>query len=147
MNDPGTTTTADRRSDAPQQCAPDLALEAAIRVANHLDQFTYRWADERELQRAIEDALRCRFVVQAEVSLSRQDRPDFVVTTKRCHVAIEVKVRGTRNAILRQLGRYAAHDNVHALILAAGRRTLLPGIPTHIHGKPVLVVHTKAPLR
>jgi hypothetical protein len=32
-------------------------------------------------------------------------------------------------------------------VLAAGLRALLPGIPTEIHGKPVLVAHTRAPLR
>lgn len=126
---------------------PSGPRAAALQVAQHLEAHVFQWTNERELQHGIGDALAPRFDVQAEVVLSRHDRPDFVVTVPPYRVAIEVKVAGARTAILRQLSRYAAHASVDALVLAAGLRALLPGIPTEIHGKPVLVAHTRAPLR
>lgn len=51
-------------------------------------------------------------------------------------VAVEVKVQGSPKANLSQLGRYAAHSEVDAVIPASGRRTLLA---TAIHETPVPV--------
>jgi hypothetical protein len=127
--------------------ATQNALAAALEIARHLERYTYRWGGERDLQQGIGIVLARRFDVQAEVSLSRRDRPDFLVTVESHRVAVEVKISGARTAILQQLGRYAAHDTVDAVVLAAGRRALLVGIPDLIHRKPVVVAHTKAPLR
>lgn len=118
-----------------------LGAEAARVVADHLLGFTYEWTTEAELQQAIWDVLPIRFAAERERALSRRDRPDFIVTVDGHLVAIEVKVAGARSAVLRQLGRYAEHDSIAAIILASGRRVLAAGIPEVIHTKPVLSIH------
>jgi hypothetical protein len=115
--------------------------EAAQAVADHLCSFTYRWTTEAELQEAIWDVLPAKFAADRERALSRRDRPDFIVDVDGLSVAIEVKVAGARSAVLRQLGRYAEHDQVDAIVLASGRRVLAAGIPEIIHAKPVLAIH------
>ncbi|OBK37187.1 hypothetical protein A5658_04315 [Mycobacterium sp. 1245111.1] len=112
---------------------------AAQQVVDCLDAQLYAWADERELQDQVAQRLASAFPVQREKSISQRDRPDFLVTAGDLVVAVEVKVAGARNTVLRQLGRYAAHDAVTAVVLASGRRTLLAGVPTMIHGKPIAV--------
>jgi hypothetical protein len=124
----------------------DNAEANAERLAAYLSGFDYRWSTEVELQDAIWDVLQPRrpgvfALLQREAPLSPQDRPDFMVTIGDTAVAVEVKVKGSRNAVLRQLGRYAAHDKVDAVLLASGRRTLAAAMPPIIHGKPVLAVH------
>ena len=115
--------------------------EAAHVVADYLLGFTYEWSTEIELQEAIWDVLPVRFVAERERALSRRDRPDFIVTVDGLLVTIEVKVAGARSAVLRQLGRYAEHDSIAAIVLASGRRVLAAGIPEVIHAKPVLSIH------
>lgn len=116
----------------------DDATRAALAVAEHLESFTYGWSSELELQDAISVALP-PFVARREESLSRRDRPDFIVEFCGLNIAVEVKIKGARNAVLRQLGRYAEHDDIAAIVLASGKRTLLSGIPNVLHGKPVAV--------
>ncbi len=71
-------------------------------------------ASEAELQAALAAALvEGGFDVRREVRLSGRDRIDLLVD----RVGIEVKVDGASNAVLRQLGRYAAHPEVSALLL------------------------------
>ncbi len=114
-------------------------VRVAAAVADHLSSRGYDWMTERDLQSAVADRLCERFEVSREKALSRRDRPDFLVAGTGFDVAVEVKVKGPRNAVLRQLGRYAAHGEVGAVVLASARRTLLAGIPSMIHGKPVAV--------
>lgn len=121
------------------------AAADAERLAVYLAGFDYRWTSELELQDAIWQLLLPRFpdefpLLQREAILSPQDRPDFMVTVGDTAVAVEVKVKGSRNAVLRQLGRYAAHAEVDAVLLASGRRVLAAAMPTSIHGKPLLAV-------
>lgn len=120
---------------------PVTGAEAAQAVADHLCSFTYQWTTEVELQEAIWDVLPAKFPADRERALSRRDRPDFIVDVDGLSVAIEVKVAGARSAVLRQLGRYAEHDQVDAIVLASGRRVLAARIPEIIHAKPVLAIH------
>lgn len=115
--------------------------EAAQAVAEHLCGFSYQWTTEVELQEAIWDVLTAKFPADRERALSRRDRPDFIVDVDGLSVAVEVKVAGARSAVLRQLGRYAEHDQIDAIVLASGRRVLAAGIPEIIHAKPVLAIH------
>ncbi|GAB1815603.1 hypothetical protein [Mycobacterium sp. MUNTM1] len=115
--------------------------DAAAAVAEHLSRFTYRWTSEIELQEAIWGVLHSRFSAERERALSRRDRPDFMVDVDGVSVALEVKVAGARSAVLRQLGRYAEHDAVDAIVLASSRRVLAAGIPAIIHRKPVLAIN------
>ncbi|AHD09521.1 hypothetical protein VWZ88_01790 [Phaeobacter sp. JH20_36] len=73
--------------------------------------------------------------VQREVRLSDRDRVDLMAGP----VAIEVKVkkRQSRAQILKQLERYAEHDEVKAVILATA--DAWPGTISDLNGKPLLV--------
>ena len=122
-------------------CSSTTSEQACDVIVAHLGAGAYDWIEERGLQDGVADRLAGRFSVLREKALSARDRPDFLVTFGGCTVAVEVKVQGSPNAILSQLGRYAAHDGVDAVILASGRRTLLAGVPTAIHATPVAVVY------
>jgi hypothetical protein len=115
---------------------PDVA---ARQIVECLGAQLYAWCDERELQDLVAQQLASSFQVCREKALSQRDRPDFLVTAGGFTVAVEIKVAGAANAVLRQLGRYAAHDAVSAVVLGSGRRTLLAGVPAVIHGKPIAV--------
>ncbi|WP_345477972.1 hypothetical protein [Nesterenkonia rhizosphaerae] len=68
-----------------------------------------------------------------EYRLSRRDRIDFLIGT----VGIEVKIKGSRADVIRQLGRYAESQQITELILACSMRRLLYGVPNEILGVPV----------
>jgi hypothetical protein len=122
-------------------CSSTNPAQACDVIVAHLGSGTYDWIDERGLQDEVDERLAARFSVLREKALSPRDRPDFLVSIGGCAVAVEVKVKGSPNAILSQLGRYAAHAEVDAVILASGRRTLLAGVPAVIHATPVAVVY------
>lgn len=71
---------------------------------------------EAEAQSGVEAALtRAGISFTPQVRLDAESRPDVMVGP----VAIEIKVKGSRPAIFRQLERYSEHDEVHALILVS----------------------------
>lgn len=114
--------------------------DAALKVANDLAGFTYRWTSEADLQAAMHEVLVARYHTHREKALSRRDRPDFLVNVGMFTIGIEVKVKASRTEVIRQLGRYAEHQSVDAIVFASGRRVLVPAIPSEIHGKPVISV-------
>ena|SRR6478736_3415068 len=71
---------------------------------------------------------------RSEVCLgSPRDRIDFVVG----RVGVELKIDGSPAAVLRQLDRYAASDEIDSLLLVTTRRSLARGLPSDLRGKPV----------
>lgn len=89
---------------------------------------------EKAVQAAIGDALtRAGIAHRREVRLSAADVIDFMVGG----LGVEVKIKGARRAILRQLERYAAHEEVAALALVS---SVAMGLPAAINGKPVDIV-------
>lgn len=76
-------------------------------------------------------------VTAREVHLTGTDRIDLVVNGT---VGVEVKTQGTRSAIIRQLGRYAATGELTHLILASSKIMLVKNLPAQIHGVPVTAV-------
>jgi hypothetical protein len=90
---------------------------------------------EERLQAAIAAELdRLGIVYGREVRLSRRDRPDFMVE----NIAIEVKIAGGFSAVVEQLQRYAAHEDVHEIVLVSSRLQLAT-VPRELGGKPVHV--------
>ncbi|OHU47177.1 hypothetical protein BKG82_26330 [Mycobacteroides chelonae] len=102
---------------------------------------------EKQVQKRIEKALAAseleferEFRLDARDRPGRersQDRPDFFVGG--C-VAIEVKLKTPRTQVLRQLGRYAEHGQVKAIVLASTSFTTLKDMQVVIHGVPVYPV-------
>lgn len=113
-------------------CAPaGVAAIVALLLSVRFDLST-----EAAIQRGIEELFTVEFGeagFRREARLSPADRPDFMIGG----VAIEVKHnRAVKGATLRQLARYAAHDEVTALILVTGRAMDMPALiglkPLHI---------------
>jgi len=88
------------------------------------------------LQPLVAEALDgARVAYRREVKLGPGSRVDFLTDAG---VAIEVKRGRPRpDALARQLGRYASHDDVSAVILVLERAVPLPAT---MSGKPVRVV-------
>lgn len=91
-------------------------------------------SDEKALQAAIATMLADACLAhQREVRLAPGDIVDFMVAAG---IAIEVKIKGSRRAIFKQIARYAQHAEVREIVLA----TNVPmGLPEEINGKPVAI--------
>lgn len=113
-----------------------LKLTAAV-VGDVLGRWRFSYHDEAALQNGIEQALAQRLpgAARAEVRLSPRDRIDFVVG----RVGVEVKVAMSGDTVLRQLARYAAHDDVDELLLVTTKATHR-GMPAEVGGKPLNVL-------
>lgn len=99
---------------------------------------TFTYTDEVRLHDELATALAAAGVDHArEVRLSGRDRIDFL-TADGC--GVEVKVAGPRASVLRQLHRYAEHDDVRTLALVTTQAHHLTRMPTHLNGKPLTVV-------
>lgn len=80
---------------------------------------------------ALSKALRAQGMeVQDEVALSEKDRIDLLIGT----VGVEVKIKGQRREIFRQLERYAASERIEALVLVTSAPW--PASIREIGGKP-----------
>jgi hypothetical protein len=119
-----------RYSDVCQACLWD---EGAVeRVAEKIRAHRFHYADEDRLQRG----LAALFGDQAEreVRLDSRSRIDLMVG----RVGIEVKVAGKPSAVLRQVERYLASDQLDGLVLVTTRVRHRP--PAIVNGKPVRTV-------
>ncbi len=93
-------------------------------------------SDEKQLQVAIMSALAAGGFenLRREWRLGATDIVDFMVGD----IGIEVKIKGARRAIFRQVERYCAYDDVQGVILA----TNVPmALPPEINGKPTAIAH------
>ena len=91
-------------------------------------------ANEKQTQSDIADVFTVAGIpFEREVRLCEADIVDFMVADT---IAIEVKIKGQRKAIFRQLERYAGHDRVTHILLFTSVAMMLPG---EIGGKPAHV--------
>lgn len=105
-------------------------IEAAVRL------WSFRFQDEDELQVALAYVLtRSGFDVQREVVLGPRNRVDLLIG----RTGVEVKVKGTKAEVVRQLTRYARSDLIDDLVLVSplSRHWQMPAT---VGGKPLLVV-------
>lgn len=87
-------------------------------------------SDEKLLQEAIGDVFQAAALdFEREVHLGPRDIVDFMVEG----IAVEVKIKGNRRDIYRQLERYCTYETVASIVLA----TNVPmALPVEICGKP-----------
>lgn len=98
-----------------------------------LRSFRFRFATEKDLQDGIEAALKDANIQYArEYPLNKSDRPDFMIGG----IAVEVKTKGSLSDLLRQASRYAACNEVIA-VLVIGTPRWLPRVPAELGGKPL----------
>ena len=108
-------------------------LRDALSVMAAIERARIHVATEDWAQTSIARALaRAGIEAEREVALDGASRIDFLAGV----VGVEVKVKGQRRAIWRQLDRYAAHPRIGALVLATGVAMPISG---WVNGKPLLV--------
>lgn len=106
---------------------------------------------EADLQAAIWDrmlrerAFSPMLVATREWILDKRNRVDFLVDMEpgtiarwSTAVAVEVKIAGSLKNVRRQLERYAAHPEVHEVLLVTTKASH-HHIPTELNGKPVVL--------
>lgn len=115
-------------------------------LAAHFGTHRPRTTTERDLQDAIEEALRTlpdtsgQLRTLREHALTRRDRPDFYVFEADAPgVAIEVKTKGGLSDLTRQVFRYAELPAVGG-VLVVTTRNLHRNMPSEAMGKPVAVL-------
>jgi hypothetical protein len=109
------------------------------RVIETLPRFAYRFADEVALHEALAGVLTSAGITfEREVVAGPRDRFDFLVAPG---IVVEAKIKGSLSKALAQVGRYAARDDVAAVVLVTTRfwGAEKTGMQT-IHGKPVHIV-------
>jgi hypothetical protein len=113
---------------------------AAYEVAIALAGWRFLHADEDALQEGCQLVLqRAGYIADREVRLDARNRIDLRVVSEGVRVGIEVKIAGRRDAVLRQLTRYAESDQIDALILVTTCVRHSP-MPVALNGKPLLTV-------
>jgi hypothetical protein len=106
-----------------------------VALARFLADFRFSLSDEKKTQQQIAEQLTLASVVhRREVRLSDGDIIDFMVS----NTGIEVKLKGQKMEIYRQIERYCQHDEVTSLVLATN---VAMGVPPSINGKPIYVVN------
>ncbi|WP_436658845.1 hypothetical protein [Acinetobacter sp. P1(2025)] len=100
-----------------------------------LHKFSFR--GEKELQDGVEQLLKEHGLkYEREVRLSRSDIVDFVVNFDQGKIALELKVDGNRNALLRQMSRYLTHEDIDC-IFVVGTPYWVMNLPQTLHEKDV----------
>ena len=106
-------------------------------VVGSLRRRRFNYQNEKELQAGIEAALKADGVgFEREFQLGDAGVVDFFVGG---FLAVEVKIKGSPSEVARQLLRYAARDEVRALVLVTGRAALAT-LPGELMGKPLHLV-------
>ena len=112
------------------------ASEDATFIARMIRNTTHDFDCEDALQISIASMFNEQHIEpNREHRLSAKDRLDFFVEG----IAIEVKIDSSLPALLRQLSRYAAHEEVRELMVVTSRSKLAQ-LPTSLNGKPITVV-------
>lgn len=93
-------------------------------------------SSEKKTQEEIATAFdECGIPYEREFRLSDKDIVDFLVDSR---IATEIKIKGSKMGIFRQMERYAEHDAVKELILVTNVPT---GFPPEVNGKSVYVLN------
>lgn len=100
-----------------------------------LAQYRFNYSSEADLQDGIEKVLvSCGYRVEREFRLSFMHRLDFLIDQE---IAIETKIGGSANQLIRQVSYYAQYEKVAAILAVTDRATHT--LPPSFNGKPVLV--------
>lgn len=115
-----------------------LAQQVCIQtIGNLLAQHAFDYSSEKQLQDGIEQVLAQHNVTyQREARLSSKDIVDFVLDAEGGQIAMEIKIDGNRNALLRQIGRYLQHDTV-ACVFVVGTPHWILNLPQTLSGKQI----------
>lgn len=106
-------------------------------ILSTLTHYRFNFSSENELQKGLEEVFLIKNVnFEREFMLTKHDRLDFIIDQNDFKIAIEVKIAGTKNALLRQISRYLSHDDINGVIVI-GTPYWLQQLPTTLNNKPV----------
>lgn len=108
-------------------------------IVETLPRYRYRFSNEIALHEGIAEVLQSAGVeFTRELVAGPRDRFDFFIAPG---VVIEAKIKGSMSSAAQQVDRYAARDDVHAIVLATTRfwSGSLAMAPT-LRGKPLRCV-------
>jgi hypothetical protein len=102
-----------------------------------------RKGPEKALQEDVHRVLRGIFaVVLLEHSLCKRDRIDFFIPVMGLGIECKLARSGGSSAhVIRQLERYAEHDEVREIMLLTTSYYLRAAVPANVLGKPIHVVN------
>lgn len=109
---------------------PGPSVAAVVQL---LREGQFRREPEALLQEDMAAALTARWPATQREVITDAGRPDFLVHG----IVVEVKIRGSRANLLRQVLRYADLEEVRAIIIATTMSRLITGIPNEIRGTPL----------
>lgn len=120
-------------------------IDLVDQVAAALGRYQFRPKDEAELQRQVAAVLRdAGIAVELEVRAGT-GRYDLLLPGG---LVVELKVRGSAAEVDRQAQRYAAADDVSAVVVATTSSRLAAGLrrpgSTTLGGKPFRVIHLRS---
>jgi hypothetical protein len=108
---------------------------AAETVAGLISEYRYVIGNEREFQEGLSRVLELSHVpFLREHDLGPFGRIDFFLPESE--IGIELKVKGSLTAVLRQLHQYALSPGIQSLILVT-TRDRLTRVPQTLNGKPL----------
>jgi hypothetical protein len=109
-------------------------MMSSAQISAMLKGYRFHWATETELQDGIQRVLEQHEVDHIrEHPLGDAGRVDFFIAG----LAMEVKLRVPQSAVLRQLHRYAAHEDVSSILLVTC--SMRHSVPPTLNGKPVSI--------
>lgn len=113
----------------------DTTKMSAKQLAAVLLRKRFTLATEKDVQAEIAQVLHATVPEhRREVILDDKNTIDFMVGT----IGIEVKIKGNKSAIFKQLQRYAEFDEITELIFVTSKTV---GIPPTINNKSIYVVN------
>ncbi len=107
-------------------------------VASRIRKYKYNFSNEKELQAGINLALSgCDENFVRESPLGEAGIIDFFFLGG---IGVEVKIKGSKMSVMRQLARYAKRPEIAALILVTTRNQLR-AMPPELNEKEITVVY------
>lgn len=114
-------------------------MTTAAELQALLGRHRFRTQSETELHTALATCFtRAGVAFEREVELSPESRVDFLLAPA---LAVEVKIHGATNEVLRQLGRYAEVPRIAEVVLITTRARLAASMPVTLAGKPLFAIH------
>lgn len=106
-------------------------MENIGRLFSAIDKKRYTLSDEKKVQiELLHHIKNAGFEVKREVRLDQKNIIDFMLDGE---IGVEVKIKGSCVAILRQCERYCEFDSIKTFILISSKSM---GFPKEINGKP-----------
>jgi hypothetical protein len=116
---------------------PRLLLE---RLAGVLSRYSFRYATEVQLHRAIAQVLEREGIAFDREAVDGDNRYDFLCGG----IVLEVKMDRSGSEAFRQVDRYCASERVHAVVLVTTKSWSTDATSrTTVRGKPVVMVRIR----